>query len=198
MSQFQPMRMSSQSNDTLGNIDKGLLKCGNFASIIQIVCSVLFIIIFGGIGVYMYQKKDNRLETQATVTNVNCRQEVVNSGGRRGGTRIETKCIMDVKYNVDGKEYTGIVDTSETIHKTNDIITIKYDSTNPNVISYKQLSNRTIGMILMAIGSFIILLLSLHIVLLQVSDWYKRLLCIQMVGSAVSSAFSPVSSFGNY
>ena len=196
MSQFKPMPMSSpQPTDTLGQMDKGLLKCGNFASVIQIVCSVLCIVLFCGLGIFMFRKKDNNLETQATVTNVNCRQEVVNNGGRRGGTRVETKCMMDVKYNVDGKEYTGKVDTTETTHSKDEIITIKYNPENPVDISYKQLSNKTTGMILLGIGCFIILLLILHIVLLKVSDWYKRLLCISMVGNVVSSAMSP---FGSY
>jgi hypothetical protein len=135
-------------------------------------------------------KKDNNKETKATVISVECRQEVVNTG-RRGGTRVETKCIMNVKYNVNNTDYTGIVETTETMHKTNDIITIKYDTTNPAVISYKQISNKNAGMILIGIGSFVVLLLILHIVLLRVSDWYKRLLCLQMAGSVVSSAMSP-------
>ncbi len=189
-SQFQPMPMSSpQQLDTLGKMDKGLLKCGNFASIIQIVCSVLCIILFLGLGFFMYQRKDNRLETQATVTDVNCKQETVLYGKRPS---IRTRCIMNVKYNVNDKEYTGIVDTLETTHIKDEIITIKYNPENPDDISYKQLSNKTTGMILLGVGCFIILLLILHIVLLKVSDWYRRLLCVSMVANVVSSS---VSSF---
>ncbi len=201
--QFQAMPMSpmaqpmTQQTDTLGKIDKGLIKCGKFASIIQIVCSVLCIVIIGGLGFFMYNKKDNNLETKATVTGVVCRQEVVNNGGRRGGTRIETKCTMNVKYTVDGKDYTGIVDTTETTHKTNDVITIKYDSTNPSVISYKQLSNKSTGMILLGVASFIVILMIIHIVLMKKSDWYKRIMCINMAANVVSSAMTPVS-FGDF
>ena len=192
-SQFQPMPMSPQPTDTLGRLDSGLLKCGKFASIIQIVCSVLCIVIFGGLGFFMYQKKDNSLETQATVTNVVCRQETVTDSKNR--RRTETKCTMNVKYTVDGKEYAGIVDTTETTHKINDIITIKYDSTNPSVISYKQLSNKSTGMILLGVASFIVILMIIHILLMKNSDWYKRIMCINMASNVVSSAMSP---FGNY
>jgi hypothetical protein len=181
-----------QSTDTFGKLDKGLLKCGKFASIIQIVCSVLCIIIFGGFGFFMYLKKDNRLETKATITNVNCRQEVVNSGGRRGGSRIETKCIMDVKYSVDGKEYTGVVDTTETIHKKDEIITIKYEPTNPTIISYKQITNKSLGMIMLGVASVIILFMIIHIVLVKKSDWYKRIMCLQLAGNVISSTISPI------
>lgn len=192
--QFQPMPVS-QPTDTLGKIDKGLIKCGKFASIIQIVCSVLCILIIGGLGFFMYQKKDNNLETKATVTGVVCRQEIVNSGRNR--TRVQTKCTMNVKYTVDGKEYTGIVDTTETTHKTNDIITIKYDSTNPSVVSYKQLTNKSTGMILLGVASFIVILMIIHIILMKKSDWYKRIMCINMASNVVSSAMTPVS-FGDF
>ena len=196
-SQFQPMPMSpmTQPMDTFSKMDKGLIKCGKFASIIQIVCSVLCILIFGGLGFFIYTRKDNNLETKAIITNVNCKQEVVNNGGRRGST-IHTKCIIDVKYTVDNKEYTGIVDTTETTHKKDEEITIKYNPKNPSVISYKQITNKTIGMILLGVACFIIILMIIHIILMKNSDWYKRLMCIQMATSAVSSAMTPMSFGG--
>ena len=193
--QFQPMPMSSQPTDTLGKIDQGLIKCGKFASIIQIVCSVLCILIIGGIGFFMYNKKDNNLETKATVTEVVCRQETVRTSRNR--TSIQTKCTMNVKYTVDGKDYTGIVETTETTHKTNDVITIKYDSTNPSVISYKQISNKNAGMILLGVASFIVILMIIHIILMNKSDWYKRIMCVNMAANVVSSAMTPVS-FGDF
>jgi hypothetical protein len=195
-SKFQPKPMSPQNNDTLGQMDKGLLQCGNFASIIQIVCSVLFIIIFGGIGIYMYQKKDNNVEINARITDVTCAQERINTG-KRGGTRLQTTCTLTVSYKVDEKDYSGIVTTTEVLHKKDDLIKIKYDKTNPISISYNQASNKKVGLILMGVGCFIILLMIIHIILLKVSDWYKRLLCVQMVAGTVSSAFSPLA-MNNY
>ncbi len=195
--QFQPMPMSpmaqpmTQQSDTLGKIDKGLLQCGKFASIMQIVCSVLCIVIIGGIGFFMYNKKDNNLETKATVTGVVCKQEMVRNS--RNKSSIQTKCTMNVKYTVGGKDYTGIVETTETTHKTNDEITIKYDSNNPAVISYKQLSNKSTGMILLGVACFIIILMIIHIILMKKSDWYKRIMCINMATNVVSSAMTPVS-----
>jgi hypothetical protein len=198
--QFQAMPMSpmaqpmTQQTDTLGKIDKGLIKCGKFASIIQIVCSVLCIVIIGGIGFFIYTRKDNNLETKATVTDVNCKQETVLYGKRPS---IRTKCTMNVKYTVDSKDYTGIVETTETKHKTNDVITIKYDSTNPSVISYKQISNKNAGMILLGVASFIVILMIIHIILMNKSDWYKRIMCVNMATNVVSSAMTPVS-FGDF
>lgn len=194
-SQFQPKPMSPQNNDTLSNIDSGLIQCGTFSGVMKIICCVLFIIIFCGIGIYMFRLPDNNLETNATITDAKCAQEVVNSGK---GTRVQTVCTLSVSYKVDEKDYTGIVTTNEVSHQKGELIKIKYDKSNPVSISYKQISNKTISYILIGVGCLFVIGLIIHIVLLNMSDWYKRLMCVEMVANTVSTAFSPLSSMNNY
>jgi hypothetical protein len=193
-SRFQRKSTSSKKDNTLNKMDDGLLQCGTFSAIMKIIVGLIFTIIFGGIGVYLFIQPENNIETNAKITDVKCVQERINEGK---GTKVQTMCTLNLEYNVEGEDYTGIVTTTEVSRKKNEIIKIKYDKENPVAISYKQMSNKTIGLILIGVGVLLLLGLITHIVLLSVSDWYKRLMCVQMVASTVSSVFSPLG-MNNY
>jgi hypothetical protein len=170
-SNFQPKSILPQNNSTLGQMDKDLLECGKFGSIIKIIAIVfitIIMIIFSGLGYYIYNlpiTPINSAETTATIVAVSCSQK--------------PECSLNVSYKVDGKDYISTVSTSEISHKKDDIIKINYDKTNPVTTSYNQSLNNKGVIISISIASFLILLIIIHFILLKVSKKYERLMCFE-------------------
>lgn len=80
-------------------------------------------------GVVLVFSKDDYLDTQATVVSSKCREYNTKYG-------VAHNCMTDVKYTVDGKEYTGKLNhTTMTPPADDSIINIRYDPTNPQTIT---------------------------------------------------------------
>lgn len=184
--------MNNQPN-MLDQADSMLLKCGKFASIIQIVCSVISILCLCGFGIMLFRKKDTKVKTNATVLHGQCNSYPVKSGN---STRMKTDCMLDIEYKVGEEMLQAKITTNDKIHSKGEIIEVSYEPTNPADVNYNNISSRTIGKILIASGAFIVVLMVIHIILMNTSDWYKRLLCFNLIGSAFSGS-TPGMNFGN-
>jgi predicted permease len=178
---------------TFDRVDNMLVQCGTFSGAIQIVCSVIFIIIFCGLGYYFFNKKDTKVKTQATVVHGECKTYSVKSGN---SSRMQTDCVLDIEFKVGDKIIQQKLITNDKMHSKGEIIDIKYDPANPLDVEYNQIESKTLGMILGGIGSLFVICLIIHIVLMRVSDWYKRLMCVNMIGSAFRGA-TPGFGFGS-
>jgi hypothetical protein len=187
--------MDYNKPDVLDKADSMLLKCGSFASIIQIVCSVLSILCLCGFGIILFRTKDTKIKTTATVLHGQCNTYPVRTNSSNY-TRMETDCILDIEYKVGDEMKQTKVNTSDKMHSKGEIIEIYYEPSNPESVKYKPLNNKIAGKILMGIGSCIIILMVIHIILMKKSDWYKRLLCFNLIGSAFSGS-RPGMNFGN-
>ena len=158
--------------------------CGKFASAVYIVCSVISILILCIIGAIMYKKKDNSIYTNATISDLNCKNEVIYSGKR---SHNQTTCTFKVTYTVNGKEYTGSLVSTDELHSNGEVIQISYDATNPNVIQYKHMMNKTAALWTFSCGGCLIVLAILHAILMKKSKWYNRIMCVNMLSNATSS-----------
>ena len=184
--------MDSQP-DMLDRADSMLLKCGSFASIIQIVCSVISILCLCGFGIMLFRKKDTRVKTNATVLHGQCNTYPIRS---KNSTRMQTDCMLDIEYKVGEEMLQAKITTTDKMHSKGEIIEVSYEPTNPVDVKYNNISSKTVGKILIAIGACIVVLMVIHIILMNTSDWYKRLLCFNLIGSAFSGR-APGMNFGN-
>ncbi len=166
---------------TFDRVDNMLVQCGTFSGAIQIVVSVICIILCCGLGYYFFNKKDTKVKTQATVVHGECKTYSVKSGN---SSRMQTDCVLDIEFKVGEETIQQKLITTDKIHSKGEIIDIKYDPANPTDVEYNGIDSKTAGMILAGIGSLFVLSLIIHIVLMRVSDWYKRFMCLNMVGNA--------------
>jgi hypothetical protein len=181
---------------TFDKVDNMLVQCGTFSGVIQIVCSVICIILCCGLGYYFYNMKDTGVKTTATVLHGECKTYSVQSGR---SSRMQTDCVLEIEYKVGEEMIKQKITTTDKIHSKGEIIQVKYDPANPADVKYNEIESKTVGTVLIGIGSLVIFCLIVHIVLMNFSDWYKRLLCINMVGSAFSGSSPGIgSSYGNY
>jgi hypothetical protein len=118
--------------DTFDRVDNMLVQCGSFASIIQIVCSVICIICCCGFGIFFFKKKDTRIKTTATVLHGECRTYSVRNGN---STKMQTDCVLDIEYKVGEEMRQQKIITTDRIHSKGEIIQIKYDYINNNYLS---------------------------------------------------------------
>ncbi len=182
---------------TFDKVDNMLVQCGTFSGVIQIISSVICILLSCGLGYFFYNKKETRVKTTATVLHGECKTYSVRSGN---SSRMQTDCILDIEYKVGEEMKQQKITTTDKIHSKNEIINITYDPANPADVTYNEIESKTVGKVLIGIGSLVIICLIVHIVLMNYSDWYKRLMCINMVGSAFRGATPGIgfgSSYGN-
>ena len=184
--------MDSQP-DMLDKADNMLVQCGTFASVIQIVTSVICILCFCGFGIMLFKKKDSRIKTNATVLHGQCNSYPVKSGN---STKLQTDCMLDIEYKVGEEIKQAKITSNDKMHTRGEIIEVTYDAANIADVKYNEISPKTVGKILMGIGSCFIVLMIIHIILTNTSDWYKRLLCFNLIGSAFSGR-APGMNFGN-
>jgi hypothetical protein len=163
--------------------DNMLLKCGTFATYFSAVMCCIILICVTAIAFYMYTKKEEELiKIESIITGRSCNTYfTTDSNGRRVQ---RTSCLITVKYTVDNKEYINSFETSDSSIYVNQTIVIEYAKNDPNKIYYKRVRNKTIGMILFGVSGCILLFLIIHLILVNVSDWYKRLQCIGMVANS--------------
>jgi hypothetical protein len=163
--------------------DSMLLSCGTFATYFSAAICCIILICVVAVAFYMYTKKEEELiKTNAVITDRSCNSYFTTESN---GKRVQrTSCLITVKYTVDDKEYINSFETSDVNIYVNQTIVIEYAKNDPNIIYYKHVRGKTIGMILFGVSGCILLFLIIHLILLNVSDWYKRLQCISMVASA--------------
>jgi hypothetical protein len=174
-----------EKTDTFDKVDNMLIECGKVASFIQIACSVICILCLCGFGIFFFRKKNNRIKTNATILNTDCRSYSVDT---KRTSRMRTDCILDIEYRVNGVMKQAKISTNDKIHYKGEIIEINYDEKNPLDIAYNQISSKTIGKTLIGLGMCVVILMIIHIILMKKSNWYKRIMCVNLVGSAFSGS----------
>ena len=91
----------------------------------------IILTIFGVIVFIISLKNQNYIKVEATVTNVNVRQEEVTDNE---GTHMEETYDVSFKYTVDGKEYDNKFDGISK-YNVGDKMTIYYNPSNPQEIT---------------------------------------------------------------
>ncbi len=171
--------------------DKGMgyaKSCGKFVGLSSGVVCAIIIVILCAVGIMFYRKKSTVVynTVQATVLEANCSQVVNNTGKSRS---VSYNCALKVKYTINDVSYENTLMTNDTVYNVNQIMTIYYNTQDPNDIKASYITNQNLGKILIGVGSSFVLLLIIHIVLTMKSEWYNRLQCFGAVSSTVSSAF---------
>lgn len=168
--------------DSLQRADNMLLSCGTFATYFSACICFIILICFVAVAFYMYTKKEQELiKTNALITERNCNIYFTFENGKNVQ---HTSCLIKVKYTVDNKEYINNFETSDSSIVTNQTIVIEYAKNDPNIIYYQYMHTKKLGMILFGISGCILIFIIIHLILLNVSDWYKRLQCISMIAGA--------------
>lgn len=167
---------------TFEKVDKMLDDCGKYASIMQIVFSVICIICFCGFGIILFKKKDNTIKTKATVLHGECNTYPVRN---KNSTRMQTNCMLDIEYKVGQETLQSKITTSDRIHSKGEIIDISYDLVNPSNVTYNHISYKNIGKISIGIGSCIVFGLIIHIILMKTSEWYRKIACLNLLGNTI-------------
>ena len=176
--------MDYNKPDAFDKADNMLIKCGGFASIIQIICSVICIICLCGFGIILFTKKNKRIKTNAIVLERDCNTYPVQTNSRNY-TKMKTTCVLDIEYKFGDEMKQAKVTTSDKMHSKGEKIEIHYNPTNPEDVIYKPLNNKTAGVVLLGLGSCVVVLMIIHIILMKKSDWYKRLLCLNLIGDVL-------------
>jgi hypothetical protein len=159
-------------------------KCGKFVGLSGGVVCAIIIIILCGFGIFFYTKKSPTVynTVNATILEANCSQVISQFSKSRS---VSYMCVLKVKYTIDGKEYQNTVTSNDSLHNIGETREIYYNIANPNDIVYSHINNKSMGKILMGIGSCVVILLSIHIVLTMKSEWYNRLQCVGAVSSVI-------------
>ena len=173
-------------------LDKGLAasaSCGKFVGLSGAVVCAIIIVILCGFGIFFYRKKVTTVynKVSATILDAKCSQVMNNSGHNH--TYITYNCELKVKYTVDGKEYQNNVTSNDTVHNVGETREIYYNVANPNEIVYTYVTSKSIGEILIGVGSCFVILLIIHILLTMKSGWYNRLQCLSAASNIIASPF---------
>jgi hypothetical protein len=182
--------LSNNNNDSITKLDSGLKKCGSVVSKITIICCIILITIFVGIGYTSIRKSDDNdiRIVDAIVTSVsNCQTHTTYS--RRRSTTTTTTCNLNIKYTVDNKDYSANITTNDNTRTVNEIIKISYNIKTPQTPIYNYVSPKKTGKMLIGIGILFTIFTLLLIVLHKKSDWYKRIMCISGISSIVPDIF---------
>ena len=190
---LQPQFIIQANQQGPSGWDKGLqasASCGKFVGLSGGVVCAIIIIILCGVGIFLYRKKVTTIynTVNATILEATCAQ-VLNSTGRNR-TSVSYNCTLKVKYTVDGKDFVNTVVSTDIYHNVGETRQIYYNVANPDDILYSYVTNRTIGGILMGVGSSFVLLLIIHIVLTMKSEWYNRLQCLSAVSHTIAAPFN--------
>jgi hypothetical protein len=148
--------MSQQGGDLKETMFEGAVAYGRIKATIMLIVGIL--ITLGML--YFGFKLRNSVDVfsgnvQAYVVKPDCKSNITIVNNR---TSTNISCILDIKYTIDGKEYTGQINTGGKIYNVNEPVGIRYDPSNPANIT-TNLPNKTMGNYLI-IGSFVVLLLS--------------------------------------
>jgi len=164
-------------------------KCGKFVGLSGAVICAIIIVILCGFGIFLYRKKATTVynTVNATILEANCSQVISESGKTKS---VSYNCALKVKYTIDGKEYQNTVTSNDTVHNIGETINIYYNTANPNEIVYSYITSKSIGKILIGVGSCFILVLIIHIVLTMKSEWYNRLQCLSAASNIIASPFN--------
>lgn len=120
-----------------------------------------YIQFFGGVfigaaliiaGVYLiFKDTSNYGKTLAKIVQATCWPANAN--------RTSYNCALNLVYNIDGREYNAQLSTNDKLYNRDELIEITYNKTNP-VNMEKYIDYKKIGWILIGIGSFLILMVS--------------------------------------
>lgn len=93
------------------------------------------------------QKKKLEGEVQGKVTEANCDTSDPKNG---------VKCNLKLAYTINGKDYSIGASTADGVHNVGAMMDIDYDVANPETAELSSMSPRTIGMIMIGVGLFLI------------------------------------------
>jgi hypothetical protein len=133
----------------------GAAAFGKIIALISLIIGSVIGIILIIIGFFLIFKKNKYTgSTLATVKTASCTV----SNGREAAIN----CNLGIEYIVAGKTLNANIITQAKIYQIGDKISIRYDESNPSDVSTNNISAGTMGGILIAIGFFIILIVSLY------------------------------------
>ena len=137
----------------------GAAEYGKFKAIIGFIFGTIAGIgsIIGGI--YLLKKKTHRTGSVigTIIKDPNCQSNIV-------GRKTQYICNLEIKYNIDGKEYTITTLTdSYTRYGINNTIKLYYDPNNISDIQIISDSTRTPGIIFIIFGIIILLSVSIQL-----------------------------------
>lgn len=124
---------------------------GKFVAVIQFYISLVVAIVLVCIGIYfMVKKEDNIIHTKGKITLAKCTQYYQQKS-------YKYACVLNIDYEVDSKKYNGILNTTSTVpYVEGHIVDISYDKTKPEIIRFRSISSRTLGLILIGVAIFIV------------------------------------------
>ena len=143
-------------------IVNGIVTFGRTKVIITSVVFYIIAIIVLIIGIVLLASKDKYTQkTIAKITNATCEKRVYYN---KNSTRIKYSCNVDLVYNIDNKEYKNKLTFEDSRqYNINDNIEIKYNPEEPNEIIKSGISSKVAGGIMIGIGIFLIIVISLTI-----------------------------------
>lgn len=148
--------MTQQGGDFKETVFEGAVTYGRIKATIMLIVGILITL---GMLYFGFKLKNSTDvfsgNVQAFVVKPDCRSNISVINNR---TSTSISCILDLKYTIDGKEYTAQINTGGKIYNVNEPINIRYDPSNPTNIT-TNLPNKTIGNYLI-IGALVLLLLS--------------------------------------
>ena len=173
------------------NVKSILTKGCGLYSFFQGFCSSLCCFIIATcIGILIY--KSNTKYTGKTVANINsskCNSKIVYENNRNN---IYYDCDLNLKYNVNNKDYSGNLHTStQTNYDTKTNIAIDYVPNNPQLIQLHQyLSTKTSAIILFIVAGLCLICMITHTGMYLSNDWYKQKLCADLFNRSYSYSYS--------
>lgn len=106
-------------------------------------------------------------------------------------TEISYDCSLNVNYNVNNNKFNKIINTKTAkLYSSGDNIDLSYEENNPTNVRIKQISEKTIGKILIGIAIIIALFAIINAYLVTKSKSYATISGATNALSDVSSIFS--------
>lgn len=124
------------------DIYDGAAAFGRFMSYVGLVIGGLIALVFLILGIVFLVKRDPYSKTvKATVTDAKC---------------LTLKCTLDLKYMVNGKEYTSsLTEDSKPNVQKGELLEIRYKPEDPASVSLRRRGTKTIGVILIVVALII-------------------------------------------
>jgi hypothetical protein len=194
---YQPVVYQPQQS-FISELSSGLDKCGKYLGILcGIICVIIIIILFVVGSTFVKQSKkikNNTVSTMGTIVKINNYNNMCNVSyqtiqrGSRYNRRTETipkyTCNLSISYSIDNKNYISDLVTTDNNYSVGNTINILVDKSNPSKIYYQSEINtkESSGNYMFITGGVLTGLLVLHLLLLRYSNFYKKIVCIDMVG----------------
>ena len=138
---------------------------GRFMGLIGLITAIIIAVILF-ICAINYKNTPDNPSTTATILSASCTNLIYEN-------KPQYSCILNLKYKINGKEYTNYITTQSNIYyNVNSVIDINYELNDPNKITINSLNNSTISYISCGIGSIIIICAAINYYLTSKYKFY--------------------------